>query len=125
MLLDFKVTNFRSFGEEQILSLVPASNQKEYPENFIRDGKHTALNVISIYGANSSGKSNLLLAFYVMKLMVLTSGKNSSTDKLPWLPFLLKEGLSDSDTMFEVLFVLNGARYRYGYKYNSERNQFA
>lgn len=121
MLLDFKVANFRSFGEEQILSLVPASNQKEYPENYFQDGKHTALNVISIYGANSSGKSNLLLAFYVMKLMVLTSGKNSSTDKLPWLPFLLKEGLSDSDTMFEVLFVLNGTRYRYGYKYNSER----
>ena len=35
--------------------------------------------------------------------------------------FLLKEGLSDSDTKFEVLFVLNGARYRYGYKYNGKR----
>lgn len=121
MLLDFKVANFRSIGEEQILSLIPASNHKEYPENIVESGKYAALNTISIYGANSSGKSNLLLAFYVMKLMVLTSAKNSSTDALPWLPFLLKEGLEQSDTKFEILFVLKGIRYRYGYQYNSER----
>lgn len=118
MLLDFKAANFRSIGEEQILSLIPVSNQKEYQENIIESGKHSALNVISIYGANSSGKSNLLLALFVMKLMILTSAKYSSTDSLPWLPFLLKEGLNNSDTTFEVMFVLNGARYRYGYKYN-------
>ena len=77
MLLDFKAANFRSIGEEQILSLIPVSNQKEYQENIIESGKHSALNVISIYGANSSGKSNLLLALFVMKLMILTSAKYS------------------------------------------------
>ena len=121
MLIDFKVANFRSIGEEQVLSLLPVSNQKEYLDNIIEDGKHSALNVISIYGANSSGKSNLLLALYVMKLMILSSAKSSSTDPLPWLPFLLKEGLNGSDTSFEVMFVLNGTRYRYGYKYNLKR----
>lgn len=121
MLIDFKVANFRSIGEEQILSLLPVSNQKEYLDNIIEDGKHSALNVISIYGANSSGKSNFLLALYVMKLMILSSAKSSSTDPLPWLPFLLKEGLNGSDTSFEVMFVLNGTRYRYGYKYNLKR----
>ena len=121
MLIEFRVANFRSIGEEQILSLIPASNQKEYFDNIIEEGKNSALNVISIYGANSSGKSNLLFALYVMRLMILASPKYSSTEGLPWLPFLLKEGLSDSDTKFEVLFVLNGARYRYGYKYNGKR----
>lgn len=120
MLLDFKVANFRSIGEEQILSLLPVSNQKEYLDNIIEDGKNSALNVISIYGANSSGKSNLLLAFFVMRLIILASAKFSSTEALPWLPFLLKEGLNDGETLFEVMFVLNGARYRYGYKYNGK-----
>lgn len=119
MLLNFKASNFRSIGEEQILSFIPASNHKEYPANIIENGKYAALNAISIYGANSSGKSNLLLALFVMKSIVLTSAKNSSTDKLPWLPFLLKEGLSGSETLFEVLFVINGVRYRYGFMYNS------
>ncbi len=121
MLIEFRVANFRSIGEEQILSLIPASNQKEYHDNIFEEGKNSALNVISIYGANSSGKSNLLFALYVMRLMILASPKYSSTEGLPWLPFLLKEGLSDSDTKFEVIFVLNGARYRYGYKYNGKR----
>ncbi len=121
MLTSFKVANFRSIGEEQILSLIPASNQREYTENIFESGKHPALNVISIYGANSSGKSNLLLAFYAMKVMVLTSAKNSSADTLPWLPFLLKDGLGETDTLFEVQFVLNGVRYRYGYSYNADR----
>lgn len=119
MLLDFKVANFRSIGEEQVLSMIPASNQKEYPENIIDVGKYTAINVVSIYGANSSGKSNLLLAFYVMKMIVLTSAKNSSTDKLIWLPFLLKDGLRDQGSIFEVLFVIDDIRYRYGFKYNA------
>lgn len=101
--------------------MIPVSNHKEYLENIIEEGKHSALNVVSIYGANSSGKSNLLLALYVMKSMVQTSAKNSSTDSLPWLPFLLKDGLRNSDTMMEVLFVLNGTRYRYGFRYNSTR----
>lgn len=121
MLIEFRVANFRSIGEEQILSLIPASNHKEYLDNIIEEGKHSALNVISIYGANSSGKSNLLLGLYVMRLMILASPKYSSTDALPWLPFLLKEGLNDSDTTFEVMFVLSGVRYRYGYKYNGKR----
>jgi hypothetical protein len=33
----------------------------------------------------------------------------------------LKEGLNDSDTSFEIMFVLGGTRYRYGYKYNGKR----
>ena len=121
MLLEFRVANFRSIGEEQILSLIPASNHKEYLDNIIEEGKHSALNVISIYGANSSGKSNLLLGLNVMRMMILASPKFSSTDGLPWLPFLLKEGLNDSDTSFEIMFVLGGTRYRYGYKYNGKR----
>ena len=69
MLLEFRVANFRSIGEEQILSLIPASNHKEYLDNIIEEGKHSALNVISIYGANSSGKSNLLLGLNVMRMI--------------------------------------------------------
>ena len=59
MLIEFKVANYRSIGEEQILSLVPAPKQKDYLENIISKGKYNALNALAIYGANGSGKSNL------------------------------------------------------------------
>ena len=37
MLIEFRVANYRSIGEEQVLSLVPASKQKEHSENIIHD----------------------------------------------------------------------------------------
>ena len=60
MLLEFKVSNYRSIGEEQVLSLIPAPKQKDYMENIIELGKYRALNAISLYGSNSGGKSNFL-----------------------------------------------------------------
>ena len=60
MLVEFSVTNYRSIGEKQTLSLTPAPKQKEYPENIISENQFPALNVIAIYGSNASGKSNLL-----------------------------------------------------------------
>ena len=119
MLLEFKVCNYRSIGEEQILSLVPTSNQKEYGENIFQEGKYSALNGIAIYGANGSGKSNLLQALGIMNRIVRISARTSSTTKLPYDPFLLREGFSDKDTEFEIVFALGDIRYRYGFAYNS------
>lgn len=62
MLIEFRVTNYRSIGNEQVLSLLPSTKQKEFSDNIINKGKFNALNALAIYGANGSGKSNLLLA---------------------------------------------------------------
>ena len=58
MLIEFRASNYRSIGDEQILSMVPSMNQKEYPENILTQGKYNSLIALSIYGANGSGKSN-------------------------------------------------------------------
>lgn len=73
MLLEFNVTNYRSIGEKQVLSLIPAGGQKEYGENILKEGKCSALNGIAIYGANGSGKSNLLRAIGTMANIVRQS----------------------------------------------------
>ncbi|MFM6399635.1 MAG: AAA family ATPase, partial [Planktothrix sp.] len=70
MLIEFRVANYRSIGEEQVLSLVPAPKQKEYSENIIQKGKHQALNAVAIYGANASGKSNLLKAMGMLGKLI-------------------------------------------------------
>jgi len=118
MLIEFRVSNFRSIGEEQILSLIPATNQKEYPENILHDGKYDALNAIAIYGANGSGKSNLLRAMTFFSVIINSSAKSSSTDKLLYDPFLLREGWAEKPTRFEIIFSLKDSRYRYGFEYN-------
>lgn len=121
MLLEFRATNFRSIGEEQVLSLVPTNGQKEYSENIISDGKYSSLNAIAIYGANGSGKSNLLRGLDVMRRIILHSAQTSSTSKLPYDPFLLRDGFDGMDTSFEILFVTDNSRYRYGFSYNQNK----
>ncbi len=120
MLIEFKVANYRSIGEEQILSLIPASQQKEYLDNIISYGKHNALNALAIYGANGSGKSNLLLALSLLDKLVHLSARSSSTTKLPFDPFLLREGWESKPTKFEITFIINEDKYRYGLEFHKE-----
>lgn len=121
MLLEFRVTNFRSIGEEQVLSLVPTNGQREYSENIISNGKYSSLNAIAIYGANGGGKSNLLRGIDTMRKIILRSAQTSSTTKLPYDPFLLRDGFDCMDTSFEILFVTDNSRYRYGFSYNQNK----
>ncbi|MEA5479555.1 ATP-binding protein [Pseudanabaena galeata UHCC 0370] len=118
MLIEFRVSNYRSIGEEQVLSLVPAPKQKEYLDNIIRNGKHEALNVVALYGANASGKSNLLKAMNTFSMIISFYARFPSTYKLPYEPFLLREGWNKKPTCYEIVFLIGESRYRYGFEFN-------
>ncbi|WP_210521748.1 AAA family ATPase [Hymenobacter terricola] len=113
MLLEFKVSNYRSIAEEQVLSFVPAPRQTDRPDNILESGKYQALNAIAVYGSNSSGKSNALLAISLLDRLVHLSSQTASTTKLPYEPFELREGWENKPTRFEITFVQQGHRYRY------------
>jgi uncharacterized protein len=118
MLIEFSVTNFRSIADRQVLSLTPDPKEKGFPENRLERGRSTALNAIAIYGANSSGKSNLIQAVYTFEELVSTSARFSSTDPLPYQPFLLREGYNERPTVFELVIAIDESRYRYLIEYN-------
>jgi len=120
MLIEFRVSNYRSIGEEQIFSLAPAPKQREYLDNIFRKDKFEALNAVGIYGNNASGKSNLLLSMSLLDKLVHLSAQTSSTTPLPYDPFLLREGWQQKPTKFEITFVLDNNRYRYGLEFNKE-----
>ena len=66
MLIDFTVENFRSYRDAKTLSLT-ASSAKELPDNLIKlTDTERLLRTAAIYGANASGKSNLLAAMYTL-----------------------------------------------------------
>jgi len=69
-----------------------------------------------IYGANSSGKTNLLRGFSTMRQIIISSAKQSSMDGLPVTPFLLNSESTSKPSSFEVLFFTDGKRFRYGFE---------
>ncbi|WP_075344692.1 AAA family ATPase [Tenacibaculum agarivorans] len=117
MLIEFKVSNYRSIGDEQILSLIPDKKKGDSSDNIISKGKHNALNAIAIYGSNASGKSNLLLSMSLLDKLIHLSARSSSTTKLPYDPFLLRKGWENKPTKFEVTFIINQIKYRYGLEF--------
>jgi AAA15 family ATPase/GTPase len=117
MLIEFVVSNYRSIGEEQILSLIPNTAHDDYPDNIIIDGTHHALNVGAIYGNNGSGKSNLLSAIAMLDKMIHLSARTSSTTNLPYDPFLLRKGYEEKPTKFEITFIVENIRYKYGIEF--------
>lgn len=73
-----------------------------------------------IYGANASGKSNIIKALAIMKKIVISSANGQRGDKLPIIPFLL--GNEDNkSTKFEIIFIQNDTKYQYGFILNSEK----
>ncbi len=115
MLLEFTVGNFLSFKEKKTLSL-EATNIKENPNNVIVTGRRQVLRSAVIYGANSSGKSNLLKAMNIMATLVTSSGKSNSTDEMPVIPFLLNTESENQPSYFEVLFIIDNDLFRYGFE---------
>jgi len=118
MLVEFRVGNYRSFREQQTLSLV-ASKDKELDKNCIDQGKLRLLKTTSIYGANASGKSNLIRALYTMQQIIKKPAKPG--EKLPVTPFKLDEKYSKEPSSFEVTFFHGEIRYQYGFTATTER----
>ncbi|GAH75315.1 unnamed protein product, partial [marine sediment metagenome] len=103
MLVEFRIKNFRSFRDEQVLSLV-ASKDDVLEENCTTEGKLRLLKAIGIYGPNASGKSNLIKAIDVMKNIVLNSANYKPGKKLPVQPFGLDNESQKEPSSFEIIF---------------------
>jgi uncharacterized protein len=124
-LIEFSVANFRSFKSRATLSLV-ASNKLvsrdprlDAGSTFRVDDDLVLLKGAAIYGANASGKSNLLTAVRFMKGMVLNSSKETAaTQPISVEPFRLGESNS-GPSHFEVVFLLQDTTYRYGFEADS------
>jgi len=118
MIIRFSVENFLSVRDEQTLSLVASNREKQHPENVqvvdIPGLKGIdLLKSVVIYGANASGKTNVIQAMDFMRSTVLKSFDLKPDAKFPLSPFRLDRSLEDTPSCFEMTFLLNGIRHEY------------
>lgn len=116
MLLEFRVKNFLSIKDEVCLDLNATGITDFEDTNLIKTERYKVLKGAVIYGANSSGKSNLIKAMSTMRRIVFQSFERSSTSSLDIEPFLLDTVSEKEPSFFEVTFLLNNIKYRYGFE---------
>jgi len=127
MFIEFSIGNFRSFKEIVTLSLVAANLKAKNPQLdegnvFTLPSQPDLLTSAVIYGANASGKSNLVAALNFMRGFVLDSpNATQATGAIGVERFRLNTQTENEPTHCEAVFVVDGLRYRYGFTVTPER----
>jgi len=116
MLIDYRFSNFRSFKEMTSLSMI-AGRQTTLNDNLIREYDLRVVPSSVIYGANASGKSNIIMSLAVMKDIVLSGSLEANIPNLKNLelyPFAYQE--SEKPMKFEIDFIYGGKRLEFGFE---------
>ena len=124
MLIEFSVSNFRSFRERQTFSMVAAprlhKRNNVFKPELSGEKFPDLLKVAVIYGPNASGKSNLLKALDVVR-QIASRGPSTADIPLPVSPFRFDTSLIDQPSMFELHFIHAGIRYQFELSATSQR----
>ena len=124
MLVDFTVENYRSIKEEALFSML-STKDRTLDNNLISmDGMREddrLLKSAAIYGANASGKSNVILAMFFLKSLVTNSHLYQKGQRIRFEPFKLDEKSLKKPTRFQIVFIKNRLRYLYLVSFNGER----
>lgn len=115
MLLQFSVSNFESFKDEKILSTKAIISDIEHKENLLDFKGDKYLPTISIYGANASGKSNLIKALTCAILLVRNSHLQQLNNVTGTIPFLFDDESRNRKTKMDFIFTQNDIKYSYGF----------
>jgi predicted ATPase len=123
MLIEFRVENHRSIRDEQVFTMEAGrtSDPDALHVRHVAGHKEALLTVAAFYGANASGKSNLLSALMFMREAVTDSHRLwEPSGGFPRDPFAWGKH-HEQPSLYEVTFVRHGTRYRYGFVVDSER----
>jgi predicted ATPase len=123
MLIEFRVDNHRSLRDEQVLTMEAGrvGDSSDNRPRRVEGHAEALLTAAGIYGANASGKSNVLSALAFMRDAVLVSHRFWAPDEgIPRSPFAWGPRQREP-SLFEVTFLVSHVRYQYGFVVSDER----
>ena len=121
MIVEFSVKNFRSISDLQTISFAATSlksskeNEQVDTNNIVPEDGMKLLKTIGIYGANASGKSNMIkaLEYFCQSVSDLPSPE-SRLSRLTQ-PFLYQNDIENTESFFQIVLIVDGKKYRYGF----------
>lgn len=120
MIVNFSIQNFGSIKDKQTLSF-EADKSDHLEDHYIikTKGGKRLLKLGLIYGANASGKTNILKAIYFLRTLVLEPEEKKTTS-LHFNPFLFDTDFSNSHSSISIEFIQNETRYLYEIEFNKK-----
>ena len=129
MLLMFKVKNYTSFKDESILDM-RATSYTQHPAHVIHVNDQLGLlKTTAVYGANASGKSNLISAMFFFEQYIFSQFINKKENenfetsemnvKMKLEPFSLSDKINAASE-FDIIFLHNGKQIQYGFECTSK-----
>ncbi len=121
MVLEIKLSNFFSVNEEVVLDLragnIKSAKAKKLSNNIFNYDDIEVLKTVALYGANASGKSNIIKTIRFCNAMVYESHKHNENTIFNFKPFKFK-GYSNKPSKYSIRFVTKGIEYKYSFSLN-------
>lgn len=125
MLIEFSISNFRSIKDEQTLTMVADSGKLKSENTFVPKSKNKLclLKSAVIYGANASGKTNIIKAFFALSSFILNSSKLDIEDDIfCYEPFEFDESYRTAPSHFKIVFLgIDNIKYNYFISFDKKR----
>lgn len=116
MLIEFRVTNFRSFKETVEFSMETGKYLKAYKDSHtFTQNKKSLLKTALLFGGNANGKTNLLEALQALKWLLINPTQTEN--------YLLRTdtfSYNGDNTKFFVQFIKNEKEFQYEFEYNKD-----
>ena len=124
MILEIRLSNFFSIKDEIVLDLQAGKIQSQAAKllegNSFDYNDEKILKTVALYGANASGKSNIIKAIRFCCLMVVQSQNHNEKTIFNFLPFKFN-GYSKKTSSFYIRFVTNNVEYEYSFSLTREQ----
>lgn len=127
MLLEFSFANFLSFRDKVTISMVATAlrdRKADIGDATFGVGEDTAISLnrcCTLFGANASGKSNVVKALAFFKWFTMNSSKDvQAGEEIPVRNYALSSVSAAEPSLFEIMLFADGNTYRYGYEVNTK-----
>ncbi len=117
MLIRFVIENSFSFGERKEFSMIPNKKLKTLTHHKYSEGNFEMLKIASIYGANGSGKSNLIKSLKLLQQQVVGEIDHS----LENTRFKFNDETESKDQIFAIDFIQDSVPFYYAIILNDSR----
>lgn len=127
MIIEFSISNYRSICKKQLFTMrassVRSKSENTFDVDLANGSSEKLMKAVGIYGANASGKSNIIRALFEIRRFIVDSREITIDKPIPaYDPYLFNTNSSNEPVEFEIIFI-NKDKHKFQYKIAFNQNE--